>query len=83
MKIGRRESLFIAIASGLFGVTLTAILLAGWNTGTFWILNIGRLIFGYSTGLLSVIVPRTIEETVPSHLYSSLAVCVNMMMSFG
>ena len=83
MKIGRRESLFIAIAIGLFGISLTAILLAGWNKVTFWILNIGRLIFGYSTGLLSVIVSRTIEETVPTHLYSSLAVCVNMMMSFG
>ncbi len=67
MKIGRRKSLIIICIIGIIGNLIT------FNFYLTTIL-IGRFIFGFSTGLSSSIVPRMIEETIPSHIYDSLGV---------
>jgi MFS family permease len=33
-----------------------------------WILNIGRLVFGFASGVLLCATPKIIEETIPTHL---------------
>ena len=33
---------------------------------------IGRLLFGFSVGMYTCIVPKFIEETVPEHLFGSM-----------
>jgi len=33
-----------------------------------WILNLGRVIFGFSSGVLLCATPKIIEETIPTHL---------------
>ena len=62
MVIGRRKSLFICIFLGLIGNSITMI----WN---YYLILFGRFLFGISTGLLSAIIPRYIQETIPPHLY--------------
>ena len=67
MKIGRRKSLIIICLIGMTGNLITF-------NFYFWTILLGRFIFGFATGLSSSIVPRIIEETVPSHLYDSMGV---------
>jgi MFS family permease len=59
VTIGRRKSYIMACAVGLFGVVLTLF-------ESIAAILIGRLIFGLSCGLLSINIPRYIEETIPS-----------------
>ena len=76
MKIGRRNALFVCLVIGILANSICIILdyytiLAGW------------FLFGLSTGLMSSIVPRYIEETVPIHLFENIAPMWNMFQSFG
>ena len=68
MYIGRRRTLFLGITIGITGVCITMV----WNLYT---IMIGRFLFGYSSGLMSVVLPRFIEETVPLHLMEKLTIC--------
>ena len=34
----------------------------------FWAILIGRLIYGFSVGIIAIAMPRLMEETVPSYL---------------
>ena len=67
MKIGRRKSLIIICFIGLTGNLISF-------NFYYWTILLGRFVFGFATGLSSSIVPRIIEETVPSHLYDSMGV---------
>ena len=51
MKIGRRRAIFISSAIGLVGVLITFHM-------SFANLIIGRLLYGFSAGLISSITPR-------------------------
>ena len=62
MKIGRRKSMFICLAIGLCGNSLTV------DIDSYWLIIIGRLLFGISAGLYSSIVPKMMSETIPIHL---------------
>jgi MFS family permease len=33
-----------------------------------WVLNLGRLVFGFASGVLLCATPKIIEETIPTHL---------------
>ena len=51
MKIGRRKAVIIACSFGIIGNVIT-------NFLSFYNLIIGRLLFGFSVGLFSSMVPR-------------------------
>lgn len=61
ISIGRKKVVFITSLIGIIGVSLSMIT-------NIWVILVGRLIYGYSTGIVSVLVPRYIEETVPFYL---------------
>ena len=67
MKIGRRKSLIIICFIGMTGNIISF-------NFYLWTILLGRFVFGFATGLSSSIVPRIIEETVPSHIYDSMGV---------
>lgn len=79
MKIGRRQSLIIAIGIGMFGVGITASVFLL----NFPLLLVGRSIFGFSSGLIASIVPKYIEETVPSQVWSSMGVILQTASAIG
>ena len=66
MKIGRRKAILVSCVFGIAGVATTYFL-------SFQNLLIGRLLYGFSTGLFSSMCPRFLEETVPNHLYDKFA----------
>ena len=61
MKIGRRKAILISNFIGLIGLGITMV-------ENFNVILVGRFIFGFS-----VVSPRYIEETVPNHLFSTIA----------
>ena len=67
MKIGRRKSLIMICFIGMMGNIISF-------NFYLWTILLGRFVFGFATGLSSSIVPRIIEETVPSHIYDSMGV---------
>lgn len=64
--IGRLKCFIISSLIGSAGVGVTLIE----NIGT---ILAGRVVYGFSIGILSVNIPRYVEETVPSHLLSVFA----------
>jgi len=54
IKIGIRKAIFISIAIGFSGISITMIL-------KFWVLLVGRFLFGLSVGLFSSIIPKYVE----------------------
>ena len=58
MAIGRKPTMLIASVIGIFGVLIEMI-------ENFPAIIIGRIIYGFSSGIYSVCVGRYIEETVP------------------
>ena len=60
MTIGRRLALIICDIIGIIGVSITM-------DFHYPMLLCGRFIFGLSSGLMSSIIPRYIEDTVPNH----------------
>lgn len=61
VKLGRRAAFLIACMVGIVGVSITMI-------ERIPFILLGRLIYGFSCGLISICVPRFIEETVPNQL---------------
>ena len=76
MKIGRRKAMMIACFLGVCGYTATLWL-------NIYALIAGRCVVGFSCGLLSAIGPRYLEETIPHHLYNSLATLYYSTMAGG
>ena len=62
VKYGRRNAL---IYSALIGIVGTAITI---YDNSFWAIIIGRLIYGFSVGIIAIAMPRLMEESVPSNL---------------
>jgi MFS family permease len=71
IKIGRKKSFIYASSIALFGTLLQMF-------ESLPCILIGRLIYGLGCGVLSIVAPRYIEETVPDHklsLYTPLFMC--------
>ena len=71
MKIGRRRAVLVACTFGMVGILMTLKL-------NIYMLVAGRWLFGFSVGLFSSICPRFNEETIPQHLYDTLAISYNV-----
>jgi len=66
MKMGRRISLLLCDVIGLVGLGITMYF-------NFAAIIVGRFIFGLAAGLVSSIVPRYIEDTVPNKYHYLMA----------
>lgn len=66
MQIGRRKTIFICIAIGVTGNLLTA------NIHSFAMINIGRFLYGYASGVYTAVIPKYYSETLPDHLVESM-----------
>ena len=64
MVHGRRRAMIISSLIGLVGVALTLI-------ENFYVLNIGRLVFGFTSGCQAAVVVRMIDEYMPPRLTST------------
>ena len=76
MKIGRRRAVLVACTFGMVGILMTLKL-------NIYMLVAGRWLFGFSVGLFSSICPRFNEETIPQHLYDTLAISYNVSQGLG
>jgi MFS family permease len=65
MKDGRKRCMLIATAIGVIGVSIEMI-------DNFWVIAVGRLIYGYSCGIYAPCIGRYIEEVLPVHLLPTL-----------
>lgn len=63
ISIGRLKVLTIASIIGIIGVGITLIMNINFILG-------GRLLYGFSTGLIAVAMPRYMDEVLPSSLIS-------------
>ena len=61
VKYGRRPALIISALIGIVGTAITIY-------ENFWAILIGRLIYGFSVGIIAIAMPRLMEETVPGYL---------------
>lgn len=55
---GRRQALIYSAYIGIVGVAITV-----W--GTYPAIIAGRLLYGFSVGVIAIAMPRVMEETVP------------------
>ena len=62
MQHGRRRALIIASIIGIAGCCMT-------QKFDFYIMNLGRLLFGFSTGQMVAVGAKFLEETIPPNLY--------------
>lgn len=71
LKIGRKNTFILASVIGFIGTSASLV------ENLTWILS-GRMVYGIGCGILSIVGPRFIEETVPDRLvslYSPLFMC--------
>ena len=61
IKSGRRRVLIILSFVGIIGAAITLI-------QNFYAILIGRLFYGFSVGMISITMPRYMEENVPNNL---------------
>ena len=73
---GRRKLLIIF---GIVGIASTALTLVA----SIWPIIIGRLIFGFSTGVFMTAGPRMLDECVPTHLLGKFGVYTNIYANTG
>ena len=66
MTVGRRVALIICDIIGIIGASITM-------DFQYPVILCGRFILGLSAGLISSIVPRYIEDTVPNHYHYLMA----------
>lgn len=65
---GRLKILNIAAYIGMLGVFLTLVLIPEQLNLSLILILAGRLIYGFSTGLIAVAMPRYMDEVLPSKL---------------
>ena len=65
MSIGRRLSMIISILISIGAVSITLY-------KNFYAFITGRFIYGLTAGMMSAIVARYVEETVPFNLYENI-----------
>ena len=58
MAYGRRVNVIVFNLFLIFGSLLSV-------DKNWWVLNLGRLMFGFSSGVLLCTTPKIIEETIP------------------
>ena len=75
-KIGRKNTILVCVVIGIVGLGITMIF-------NFYTLTIGRFIFGLSCGIISITIPRFMEETIPRHLFDILAPTFNIFTTSG
>ena len=61
VKYGRRKALLISALIGIIGTAITIV-------ENFWAIIFGRLLYGFSVGIIAIAMPRLMEETVPLNL---------------
>lgn len=76
MKIGRRKSLLIVIAISIAGSLVIFHL-------NFTLLLISRLLFGFSAGLFTSIIPKFLVETSPANYYELVGVSFSFAQTIG
>ena len=64
ISIGLRRTLMMCCGIGIFGVGISLI-------ENFYLMILGRTIFGFACGIQTVVVPRYIEEYIPVQVYST------------
>lgn len=74
--IGRRKLLIIFGVVALGATALTLFL-------NVWVIILGRLIFGFCTGVFMTAGPRMLDECIPSHLLGSFGVYTNIYANSG
>ena len=74
--IGRRKTMLLFNLVGIIGVTMTLI-------QQYWLLLLGRVIYGLAVGVESVCMPRYIEEYVPLRKYSLCIAIYAFSMNIG
>ena len=62
VKYGRRQALIISAILGIIGTGITIF------DSNYTAIIVGRLIYGFSVGIIAVSMPRLMEETVPGNL---------------
>lgn len=65
MKYGRRRSLIFSLICGIVGNVVSSF-------SSIYMVNIGRFIFGFASGLTSSIIPKYLTEVIPTHLYGAV-----------
>ena len=48
-----------------------------------WVIILGRLVFGFCTGIFMTAGPRMLDECIPTHLLGSYGVFTNIYANFG
>ena len=76
MNYGRRRAIIVSLFIGFIGNLVTFRL-------NFYLIMIGRFMFGLSTGLFSSTVLRFINETVPFHLADYVSVIYVFISTVG
>ena len=66
IQFGRRRALLIQAAIGMVGVTITLI-------PNFYAIICGRMLYGFSCGVIAVATARLTEETVPLKIVSFMS----------
>lgn len=74
--LGRRKLLIIFGIVGIVATTATLI-------PNLWIIILGRLVFGFCTGIYMTAGPRMLDECIPTHLLGSFGVYTNIYANFG
>ena len=74
--LGRRKLLIIFGIVGIVATTVTLI-------PNLWIIILGRLVFGFCTGIYMTAGPRMLDECIPTHLLGSFGVYTNIYANFG
>ena len=73
---GRRKTL---IWANLIGILASCVSLVS----NIWLLTIGRVLTGFSAGMMIVVVPKAIEETVPNYFTGTFVAFVSLSINGG
>ena len=65
MSYGRKNAMLVGSVIGFVGVGIEMI-------ESYWLIVLGRIIYGAGAGVYSVCTSRYLEELVPNHLLSTL-----------
>jgi MFS family permease len=76
IKSGRRKVLILGAVIGSCGAAITIY-------QNFYAIICGRLIYGFSCGLLAITMPRVMEETVPGELVGMFGGCYCLSFAFA
>ena len=76
IPIGRRKTLIIFNLFSMVALGITLI-------ENVWAISVGKLLFGFSAGVISIAAPKMLDETVPAHLVGAFGIMTNFYIAFG